>query len=137
MAGYSNPEKAELTFMLNSFGTPQELSGKKAWATQILQLMFYEPGTFQSDDEIGCGITKETFRDAEYIENVISPKIDAMVDKYLPDIPFSGIKVSIPEDLTDTVIYYILFSDTDTGGYSFVTVAVAEKNDIIDYSILI
>lgn len=130
---YGNSQKAELSFKLNSFGKPQMYSGKEAWARQILQLMFYEPGTFPSDPSIGCGISKDTYRTEDYLRESIVPKIMGQVKQYLPDIPFAGITIEEVPDNKNMAVYNLAFTD-NAGQIEVVTVAVSVKDGIIDYS---
>ena len=130
---YGNAQKAELSFQLNSFGKPQMYSGKEAWARQILQLMFYEPGTFPSDYNIGAGIAKDTYQTEDYVRETIVPQVMRLVKTYLPDIPFEGITIEEVPDSKDTFIYNLAFT-TEADTIEVVTVAVSVKDGVIDYS---
>lgn len=132
---YHNYQKAGLSFNLDPFGRPVEYSGKDAWVRYILELMFYEPGTFPSDDKIGCHLTKETFQNEEYIQGTVVPNINDMVRRYCDDIPFDSIDVELPEDYPDAAIYHINFR-TGVDTIECVTVIAQEVKDYIDYSIL-
>lgn len=132
---YQNYQKAGLSFNLDPFNRPLEYSGKDAWARYILELMFYEPGTFPSDEGIGCNLTKETFQNTEYIQTVVVPKINENVQRYCNDIPFEGIDVDLPNTYTDAAIYHINFR-TSADSIECVTVIVKEVQDHIDYTLL-
>lgn len=132
---YQNHQKVGLSFNLDSFGRPLEYSGKEAWARYILELMFYEPGTFPSDPNIGCGLTNETFQDSDYIQGTVVPEIQSAVLKYCEDIPFESIDVDLPDQYPDVAIYHINFR-TSASSIECVTVAARKVNDYIDYSIL-
>lgn len=132
---YENYQKLGLSFNLDSFGRPLEYSGKEAWARYILELMFYEPGTFPSDERIGCGLTNQTFQNSDYIQNTVVPDIQECVQRYIPDIPFESIDVDLPEEYPDVAIYHINFR-TGTNEIECVTVIAKEIDDYIDYSVL-
>lgn len=135
MAEYQNRQKVGLSFNLDPFNRPMEYSGKDAWVRYILELMFYESGTFPSDERIGCNLTKETFQDSEYIQNTVVPNIQSNIQLYCSDIPFEGIDVDLPEDHPDVAIYHINFRES-ADSIECVTVVAREIKDIIDYTIL-
>lgn len=135
MAIYENYQKLGLSFQVDAFGRPLEYSGENAWVRYILELMFYEPGTFPSDEAIGCGLTKETFQNADYIQNTVVPNIQTAVRRYLDDVPFDSIDVDLPDEYPDVAIYHINFR-TGANSIECVTVVATSVNDYIDYSIL-
>lgn len=135
MPNYQNYQKAGLSFNLDSFGRPLEYSGKDAWARYILELMFYEPGTFPSDEGIGCHLTAQNFQNEEYIQHTVVPNINDAVQKYCEDIPFDSVDVELPSEYPDVAIYHINFR-TDADTIECVTVVAKEIADYIDYSIL-
>lgn len=133
---FSNFQKTELGFGLNSFNKPMEVSGPEAWAKEILTLMFMEPGTYPSDPNIGIGVKAELYHDFDYLKNYVVDHVQLQVDKYLPDIPFAGIEVRESEEDENIVIYVIKF--LDTAGNITVAVAASKVNENrIDYSVMV
>ncbi len=130
---YSNVQKAECSFLINPFGEPQTYSGKEAWARQILDLMFYEPGTFPSDPDIGFGMAKDNFQNETYITETLLPGIKDMVNKYLPDIPFDSLSVELVDGQDARAVYTINFTG-EADSIETVVVAVENTGDHIDYS---
>ena len=61
MVRYENIEPREVTFDLNEFNEPLEVTGPDAWIRDIVAMIFYEPGTFADDPSAGVGINYETY----------------------------------------------------------------------------
>lgn len=133
----SNSQKSELTFDINGFNKPLELSRYQAWGTLIAQLALYTPGTFPSDPKIGCGLTYQLFNDEDHMNNIFVPKLEKQVSDYLPDIPLKGIRfIPYTGNISEYAgVYFmtITFDDVD----KLVTVVTAMKensNSRIDFS---
>ena len=125
----SNSQKSELTFDINAFDRPLELSRYQAWGTLVVQLAFYTPGTFPSDPRIGCGLTYELLHDEDYMNNTFVPKLEKQVTTYLPDIPLDHIRF-IPytgkiSEYAGVYFMTITFQDVD----QLVTVVTAMKEN--------
>jgi hypothetical protein len=103
--------KIELQFGLNSFDTPAENSGIKAWVRLISQLCFIVPGSYQSVPAMGIGIQNYDFSMIDNIQDDLEDKITEQVRTYLPDIPFDSVEIRRLSDTYPDVLL-ILFNFT-------------------------
>ena len=133
----SNAQKTELTFGINAYLRPLELSKQQAWGTLVLELALYTPGTFTSDPDIGCGLNYHLFRDIDYMNNTFAEKLKSQVVKYLEDIPLNSIKFTAYEgDISEYAgVYFMLITFNDSSNLVTVVTALKEDgNNRIDYS---
>ena len=126
----SNAQKSELTFDINAFDRPLELSKYQAWGTLIAQLALYTPGTFPSDPRIGCELTYQLFNDEDHMNNIFVPKLEKQVADYLPDIPLKGIRfIPYTGNISEYAgVYFMTITFDDAG--NLVTVVTAMKESI-------
>lgn len=137
-----NYTKAELTFEINSFGKPLELSGVKAWTRNVLRLLFMEKGTMPSDPDMGCGITREMYHDIQTLKGTIRSQAESQIKQYLPDIPFLALNVYsedelVPDGGNPNVVYYMIAFQVNASEIKTVTVASKVTHKIIDFEIRI
>ena len=133
----SNAQKTELTFGINAYLRPLELSKYQAWGTLVLELALYTSGTFPSDPDIGCGLNYHLFRDIDYMNNTFAEKLKSQVVKYLEDIPLNSIKFTAYEgDISEYAgVYFMLITFNDSSNLVTVVTALKEDgNNRIDYS---
>ena len=84
----------EPTFELNEFNEPLELDGPKAWIRDVVEMAFYEPGTFSDDPELGVNINGELYTFAEESAARIRNGLTEGCKNYLRDIPIKELIVS-------------------------------------------
>lgn len=133
----SNAQKTELTFGINAYLRPLELSKYQAWGTLVLEVALYTPGTFPSDPDIGCGLNYHLFRDIDYMNNTFAEKLKSQVVKYLEDIPLNSVKFTAYKgDISEYAgVYFMLITFNDSSNLVTVVTALKEDgNNRIDYS---
>jgi len=119
-------QKKELSLSLNSFGEPLELSGKKAWISQIVGLIMLEPGTYPSNPLIGVGLKKYEFEVLDSNLSRLRDLISSQIKTYLPDIPFSDVTMGT-QDHNGKPILVFLFEFNNAVGLNDTVAVVAEK----------
>lgn len=84
----------EPTFELNEFNEPLEVEGPKSWIRDVVEMAFYEPGTFSDDPELGVNVNGELYTFAEESAASIRTKLSEACKTYLSDIPLKELIVS-------------------------------------------
>ena len=134
-----NYTKAELTFEINSFGKPLELSGIEAWTRDVLRILFMEKGTMPSDPEMGCGITREMYHDIQTLKGTIRTQAESQIRQYLPDVPFLAMNVYSEDELVSdgnpNIVYYMISFQKNADEIKTVTVASKVTHKVIDFEI--
>lgn len=134
-----NYQKAELTFEINSFGKPLELSGVQAWTRDVLRILMMEKGTMPSDPNMGCGITREMYHDIQTLKGTIRNHADSQIKQYLPDIPYLAMKVYSEDELVKdgnpNIVYYMIAFQHNSEEVKTVTVASKVTHKVIDFEI--
>lgn len=119
------------------FSEPLELSGAKAWASLVANLIFMVPGTIPTDPEMGCYIQQYEFSFIDDVRDEIIQKITDQVRTYLPDIPLESVTINTQEsDTNDTIMTIILsfiYDDSEN-----IAVVAAEKgdSDVINFAVV-
>ena len=92
---YDKPiEPREPTFELNEFNEPLEVEGAKSWIRDVVEMAFYEPGTFSDDPDLGVNVNGELYTFAEESANTIRERLVEACRVYLEDIPIEDIIVT-------------------------------------------
>lgn len=94
---FSDYRKKELTFNLNPFDQPSELTGTEAWARLILTIAFMEEGTMPSLPMIGCGFGNISYENETSLRDARLTKLEQQVKTYYPDIPLDSITFETKE----------------------------------------
>ena len=90
---------------INKFYKPVVLTGTDAAVMQIIRLILLEPGTYQSNPEMGIGIvSRYRYGNEDDIEN-LSSDIKDQIQTYLPG--FERVEVQIQESDLDKKILVI------------------------------
>ena len=108
-----DPEPREVTFELNQFDQPLEVTGADAWIRDIVAMAFMENGTYSDDPDLGCHISKELFTDIDTAVGEVKSRMDTMVAKYLDDIPIDDLTVAAyywDEKSTYVLVLSVTFS---------------------------
>ena len=119
-------QKSELTFVINEFQKPLELTKFQAWTQQILTILLMEPGSFPSIPTLGCGLNYQMFKTVDYLNSSFSRKAASQIEEYLGEIPFDSISFSEYSEDASVIILYIKFTETAS---TIKTVVVAMKED--------
>lgn len=133
---FSQYQRAELGFDLDSFGKPIAYSGIEAWTRQIVQLCLLDHGNIPSNPTIGIGMRKYDFLIGDD-RTKLQTEINRQVPLFYPDMPFVNCTVQLPGDTDDNDIVYFLISFTVSGSVETVVVAVKTSASYIDYAISI
>ena len=135
---YEEYQKKELTFSLNDFNTPLELSGATAWTQMIMYLIELNPGDDPNDPEAGIGITRYEFSDVDTALDTIEDDINTQVRIYFPDIPFSSIELQTYDlENNDTVLMMSLIFEADSGDLQTAEVVMSNTTDGLKYQLTI
>ena len=96
----------EYTLEIDSFDTPNEVTGIKGSANLILNLIFLNPGTYPTAPEMGVGLQAYRFDmiDDEMVRR-LETKIKDQIQVYLPELASVDIKLTKPKD--DTLLLAI------------------------------
>jgi len=124
--GLLESQKKELSLSLNSFGNPLELSGKKAWISQIVSLIMLEPGTYPSNPLMGVGLKKYEFEVLDSALSKLRDLVSTQIKTYLPDIPFSDVTMGTREYKGKPILVF-LFEFNNSIGLNDTVAVVAEK----------
>lgn len=130
-------EKVELSFGLNAFNDPLEVSGAKAWANLISNLIFMSPGSMPSDPEMGIDIRQYEFMFIDDVKNDIEQNITDQVNTYFPDIPLESVTVNTDSTQTGRVILLIILSFLIDDVRDIAVVAAEKANSIINFEVSI
>ena len=135
MAKLSEDQKTELTFQMDAFNKPLELTKYQAWAQEVITVMMMEPGTLPSSPLCGCGFNAQLMKDVEYLNNTVSAKVNNMVEEYLEEIPFDSISFEEYDIDKSVILVYINFTTSSMTVQTVVTAMSANKTSGgIDFS---
>lgn len=132
-------QKSECLLGINSFQEPSELSGKRAWITQIQHLLFLKKGTYPSNPEMGVGLQ---LYDYAFIDDAIPKLQDEITEQirtYFPDMPFDSVTIFTQEHTSrreKILIIVVNFTD-DSSNIETVVVASTATSSRIDFDISI
>lgn len=132
MAELSESEKVELILGQDNFSRPAEVSGPKAWARMISNLLFMHPGAYPTDPEMGCDLGRYDYAFLDDVKNEIEELITDQVSKYFSDLPFTGVTVSKQMSDTGEPIMVIILEFESTTNETDTVVIASDKisNDI-------
>ena len=120
--------KTELNLGINSFDNPTKLSELQAWSQLMLNLTFLRPGTFPSQPEMGVDIEKYQFDFIDDATAELSTKITDQQQKYLPDVPLTGVVISTTEyQKSPILLIQYIFSTRNGNVASVVAVDMNSK----------
>jgi hypothetical protein len=85
----------EPTFELDDFGNPLEVTGPDAWIREILEIAFYENGTFSDDPDAGAEIQRQVYDTTQDSPREIKRAIINSIQSYLSDIPIEEFDVNV------------------------------------------
>lgn len=134
----SNPlesSKIETSLEINSFDKPAELSNVSAWSQLMLNLIFLKPGTYPSIPEMGVGIENYQY---DFLEDAISELSSKIVDqqqRFLPDVPLSGVQISKIEQKGQPILIIQLFFTTEADTTSSAIAINTSSRNFLDFEV--
>lgn len=139
MATKLDSEKKELTFGINNFNNPEEVTGVAAWTKVITNLLFMKKGSIPTDPEMGCEIQKYEYAFIDDVKDQIEAEITTQVQKYLSDVPFSGVTVSseIPETGGPPILLIVLSFSYDNGELQTSVIAAENSSNLLNFEVVI
>ena len=127
-------DKIELSWGINSFNKPTELTGGKAWAKLVTNLLFMPKGSYPTEPDMGCELQKYDFMFIDDVKDDIEKNIRDQISTYLPDIPLSEIIVSSETIAGQRNIMVIILKFTEKENESIV-VAAEKVNNLINFEV--
>lgn len=132
MAELDESEKAELVLGQDNFNRPAEITGPKAWARMISNLLFMKPGAYPTDPEMGCDLGRYDYAFLDEVSDEIEELITDQVSKYFSDLPFTGVTVSKQtSDSGEPIMVIILEFESTTDETDSVVIASDKINNDI------
>ena len=127
--------KTEKTLEINSFDKPKELTGLAAWSQLMLNLIFLKPGSYPSIPEMGVGIENYQY---DFIDDAIAELSAVIVNqqqKYLPDVPLSGVQIGkVEQNGQQILVIQMLFND-ELGTVSSAVAINTSKRNFLDFEV--
>lgn len=127
--------KTEKTLEINSFDKPKELTGLAAWSQLMLNLIFLKPGSYPSIPEMGVGIENYQY---DFIDDAIAELSAVIVNqqqKYLPDVPLSGVQIGkVEQNGQQILVIQMLFND-EIGTVSSAVAINTSKRNFLDFEV--
>ena len=134
-SGPLESNKTEKTLEINSFDKPKELTGLAAWSQLMLNLIFLKPGSYPSIPEMGVGIENYQY---DFIDDAIAELSAVIVNqqqKYLPDVPLSGVQIGkVEQNGQQILVIQMLFND-ELGTVSSAVAINTSKRNFLDFEV--
>lgn len=100
------PKISELDFCLNSFRQQKVLTDDDAYVQDIRRLITMKPGTFQSDPDMGIGISQYRFADMDLLTaGELSDRIESQIRNYIPQVPLESVNIQMLKIQNGFVLY--------------------------------
>ena len=93
----------EYSLSINEFNQPVVYDDKKALYIKLIRLLLLEPGTYQSNPEMGVGIVSRYRYSTEVDISDLKYDIETQVNDYIPDL--TSVSVDLEPDYSNNLLY--------------------------------
>ena len=129
--------KKELTLGLNSFNTPEELSGVRAWVQLIVNLMFIRKGQYPSNPKIGIGIQDYDYKFVDDAKAALQADLKYQTETFIPEVPIESIQVTSTTVERQNILVIIITLRYNNELVTTVVATAENSNHNIDFEIKI